>query len=656
MAERSQFLLDEKRAFVIEKILTLLSVIPHQLVDASRFKTVVFQRLFDQSKAVSRAAMSVFTREMPCSVRSIVVEMNSDIKHYMNMHVARMLDFDAGPLRWLLSSIQQSPDAANPASPDRRCLFFHQSRAFDTLKRSRQFATRLTTLEPLRWSSDLHRYWSLLQLARGLVFARLKTPLGNPQCTLEALAKHLKCEDRFVAGNFAQMLDFFEKQFFACIEGSMFIAGAPKASLQFFGGHRSACEEWFSRQHHEMLEAASGWGNQPYLVVRTSFLILQKSSLTADEIFSVFKYLLPTLVQQHQCDMIRAVGRWLDARAPSALLPSSDLHLGILRDWVSASAAEADWHLEDALQRYVDLIERTTRDSFPGIRRLFAAQVVACSALLEDWTAVTQWLERKSQLDERVCGPEDEDQLALERCLALGVFPSFSTLEDAVCSHKPVERPDLQAIFAKFESAWMRSSILVNLLQALPESSRKRAMDSIKESALDWIRLHGPDDPLIMDRIPVFFGAVSQNQQEPTKAEDSDDGLWEAVIRYRGVIGKPENPSPVGTGGHQLLLHMRVIGELLCRGNFETARKRLLCLPNTSFTSYAEEFLAKKELPHLDLHRVASGCDVQLNMRAMIELAWNMSAGETVSPGLSGSIQDVANIEAINPQIQGLVG
>ena len=367
--------------------------------------------------------------------------------------------------------------------------------------------------------------------------------------------------------------------------------------------------------------------------------------MTAGEIFSVFKYLLPTLVQQHQCDMLRAVGRWLDARATSALLPF-DLHLGILRDWVDASAAEADWHLEDALRRYVDLIERTTTDSFPGIRRLFAAQAVACTALLEDWAAVTQWLERKSQLDDRACGHEDENQLTLERCLSIGVFNSFSTPGDAVSSHKPSECGDLLSIFGKFESSWMRSSMLVNLLQAVPESSRERALDSVKESALDWIRLHGPDDPLTMDRIPVFFDSVSQKQQGSTKAEDSDDDLWEAIVRYRGMIRTPENPSPAGTGGHPLLLGMRVIGELLCRGNFETARKRLLCLPDTSFASYAKEFLAKKELPHLDLHRVATGSDVQLNMRAMIEFAWKMSSGEALSSGLSGSIVDVVDIEA----------
>ncbi|RKO86478.1 hypothetical protein BDK51DRAFT_31709, partial [Blyttiomyces helicus] len=138
------------------------------------------------------------------------------------------------------------------------------SKAFDLLE-----------LNEIDVSEDLLMFWALWETARYCVLTRLRTPLGAPIQTFEAIERTLNdlvraCESMgeegvsdedsaFLLARLRHLLDFIdilELQVYNAAEGSLRCPPAPKASIMFYYANRRSCEEWFGRIRKTVVRGA----------------------------------------------------------------------------------------------------------------------------------------------------------------------------------------------------------------------------------------------------------------------------------------------------------------------------------------------------------------------------------------------------------------
>ncbi|KAJ3417524.1 hypothetical protein HDV05_003388 [Chytridiales sp. JEL 0842] len=108
-------------------------------------------------------------------------------------------------------------------------------------------------------------FWSLWETARHFVVSRLKTPLGNPQQTLDSIEMHFKgilaacVEDTTQKRTLLQLvafLKYLEAQITNAIYGvGDFIAPIPKSSIMFFHTNKNILRQWFTKLTPSVLAA-----------------------------------------------------------------------------------------------------------------------------------------------------------------------------------------------------------------------------------------------------------------------------------------------------------------------------------------------------------------------------------------------------------------
>ncbi|KAJ3299777.1 Serine/threonine-protein kinase smg1 [Borealophlyctis nickersoniae] len=139
-------------------------------------------------------------------------------------------------------------------------------------------------------SDDMLMFWALWETARFCILTRLRTPLGTPLQTFEALEQTLDelvkfCDVLGTPGDadlsteeaiivlgrlkhFLTFLELLEMQTYNAGEGSLQCPPAPKASILFFHANRKVREDWFGRIRQNMIIGAKFVGGCGGLLTR----------------------------------------------------------------------------------------------------------------------------------------------------------------------------------------------------------------------------------------------------------------------------------------------------------------------------------------------------------------------------------------------------
>ncbi|KAJ3186873.1 Serine/threonine-protein kinase smg1 [Gaertneriomyces sp. JEL0708] len=182
-------------------------------------------------------------------------------------------------------------------------------------------------------SADVMTFWLLWEGARYIVLSRLRTPLGSPLQTFEAIEGHLRslvtpdgqgCPDdrsRFLK-HLLVFIDLLEIQILNAIEGSLHCAAAPKPSIAFFLTNRKSCDEWFLRIRSSLITGSRQTGLHHH-AIRHAMRFLEDprhhsrpgTSLRPQENEKVLLALCEDLIRFREPDTLRGVAAAVEPAA-----------------------------------------------------------------------------------------------------------------------------------------------------------------------------------------------------------------------------------------------------------------------------------------------------------------------------------------------------
>eukprot|EP00842_Homolaphlyctis_polyrhiza_P006613 jgi/Hompol1/6953/HPOL_002394-RA len=295
-------------------------------------------------------------------------------------------------------------------------------------------------------------FWALWETARFCVLSRLRTPLGGPLQTLEAVEHALQYylelirdsesaklrPDQFFAvmqrlRHLIEFADMLEIQIFNASRGNFsLLPSVPKASMVFLHANRRVCDEWFSRIRllitnlSEYVELDGSAIHHGYEALHDHLTLLNKKaikdvSVWQKDCLSLLLWLSRALSRSKDVDGLVGLARFwrretVDVRAN--LPAASD---NIYR-WLCVQAVLSEGQFEIAARELNALSAK-----FTAAEKEILANAKLNDQLLECYTKLGDWSSARDLLE--AVAP-DADTLAVQRQFQLGYCQASSVLTD----------------------------------------------------------------------------------------------------------------------------------------------------------------------------------------------------------------------------------
>ncbi|KAJ3131917.1 Serine/threonine-protein kinase smg1 [Geranomyces variabilis] len=249
---------------------------------------------------------------------------------------------------------------------------------------------------------SLLEYWALWESARYCILSRLRTPLGAPLQTFEAIEASLK--DAIAA---------LERY---AIETATLNSGLANISHQV-GDLRNliiSCEEWFARVRKLVVTGARLAGVSDLVIKHASQFLIESTSgkerpFALTDTADVFQIFADELIVNEEPDSLTGIGDWLqrigllesdaliaDEEQAITLLKRKDAVAAAAGDmktvtWCKSSHLLAEGRYETALGELLEARRDTSAVRDDSAQRWFDRHIAECYLNLQDWRGLDEW-------------------------------------------------------------------------------------------------------------------------------------------------------------------------------------------------------------------------------------------------------------------------
>ncbi|KAJ3170439.1 Serine/threonine-protein kinase smg1 [Geranomyces variabilis] len=280
-------------------------------------------------------------------------------------------------------------------------------------------------------------YWALWESARYCILSRLRTPLGAPLQTFEAIEASLKDAiatlERYAdetatlesglasishqvrdLRNLIMFVDMLEIQFQNACEGSLHCAPAPRPSISFFYTNKKSCEEWFARVRKLVVTGARLSGASDVAIKQASQFLMESTSgkernFALADTADVVRILADELIVNGEPDSLIGIGDWMqrnglhesdipleDEEQTITLLKRKDAVVAALEDvktvtWCKPSRLLAEGRYETALGELLKAQANTSAIRDDAAQRWLNRHIAECYLSLQDWRGFDEW-------------------------------------------------------------------------------------------------------------------------------------------------------------------------------------------------------------------------------------------------------------------------
>jgi Serine/threonine-protein kinase smg-1 len=231
--------------------------------------------------------------------------------------------------------------------------------------------------------------WAVWQTAHYLIISKLRTPIGGPLQTLEALGQTLESFMHELSHSSGELrnfdvlqrlncllmvIDALEVQICSCATGSFQRhTQPPKLVILFFNANYQICQDWFSKIRSNLICAARLVENDGLIMRYSCESLADTEPVKFDSIAPLYS----TLMQTRDCDNLEGLAEYCKRQDLDSPLS------GLL--WASAKMAAGN--LEFAVEDFQKIIPKSTVES---LKVELLSKTIECYVHLNDYKAASE--------------------------------------------------------------------------------------------------------------------------------------------------------------------------------------------------------------------------------------------------------------------------